>query len=70
MRAFLRFKIEFVAWRHIEEVVPGISVHRHAIGPLAFQTVFIPPRTIFISAQGSLLCIKRTVFGLPQMGKG
>ena len=62
MHALLRFTIEFVAWLYIEEVVPGIGVHHHAIDTLAFQAVFILARTIFISSHGSLLCIKSAVF--------
>ena len=70
MHAFLRFTIGFVTWLHIEEVVPGIGVHHHAIDTFAFQTVYILARTKFISALGEFLCIKRIVFGLPQMGIG
>lgn len=70
MHALLRFTIEFVAWLHVEEVVPGIGVYHHAIDTFAFQAVYILARTKFISALGELLCIKRIVFGLPQMGIG
>ena len=41
MHAFLRFTIEFVTWLYVEEFVPGIGVHKHAIDALTFQTVFI-----------------------------
>ena len=70
MCAFLRLKIELVARLHVEEVVPVISGHRHAIHVLVFQTVFILACTMFVSALGKLLCIRCTVFGLPQMGEG
>ena len=70
MHAFLRFTIEFVTWLHIEEVVPSIGVHHHAIDTFTFQAVFILAPTKFVSAEGALLRIKRIVFGLPQMAVG
>ena len=70
MHALLWFTIELVTWLHVEEVVPGIGVHHHAIDTFAFQAVYILARTKFISALGELLSIKRIVFGLPQMGIG
>ena len=70
MHALLWFTIELVTWLHVEEIVPSIGVHHHAIDTFAFQAVYILARTKFISALGELLCIKRIVFGLPQMGIG
>ena len=52
MHAFLRFTIEFVTWLHVEEVVPRIGVHHHAIDTFAFQAVYILTHAQFISALG------------------
>ena len=70
MDAVFGCPVELVARPDVEEVVPGIGVHHHAVDALALQAVRILALQAPVRAHGALQSVWRTVAGLPQMGVG